>query len=283
MRISQLIAWGALALPFVFGQLDGGDLPGFNFDFSGAIDAIVSALADAINFVWGELVYVADALSVGLDFTYFTAGEIFQDIVKFFLYIWNNLLKNLVLWLLQELEKLKKWLNEHFGWLLQVLHTLRQMQDTFYKNILRPILNVIIHVRQFLGILRLFHLHFLDGLDRFFAGVQSKLLGNFFKLRQWLNQLATWIEFFFDPVGFLRKSVFLHSLAQAANGTALLFTGRGIDYFSGTDPFDAAITTPTIDSTAIQAELLADLSAQAGPFYELGQLAEDDIAFFLGR
>jgi hypothetical protein len=255
--VRNWLLWAALAAPIIFGQ--------FSFDFGGLGDLLAAelqaeilALVESIIFVWNVLVQVANGLATGLSFTYSGGLGIFKSIFDFFKWVWEAVILKAVAYLLKELADLKQWLNDHFQTLKDILAAIKRAHDLFYKNILRPLLNVIIRMRRFLALLRLFHIHVLDRLDRFLGGLEAKLLGNFFFLRGWANRLLVYIEFFLNAQGYIRRVVFLNSAAQALDGLFRMITGTGVAYWTGGGPVAASG-----DPMPVSPDDLAPLYAQA--------------------
>ena len=277
----HLLAYAAVFLPFVWGQFvfDFGDLGGF-FD-AVALD-IVDAILGAVLYVWDTLVAVTDALATGLNFTWLGAGALFADIWKFFQWLWNTIILETLAWILKELQNLKQWLYDHFQGLLDFLHRLLDLQRQFWQKVIRPIINLIIRLRQIATLLRLFHLHFLDRLDKWLAGIEGKLLGNFGHVRAWINRLLTYIELIIDAGGFIRRNVLLASMGRAANDILILGTGQGLDFWSG--PEGGSYSTPGDPPTAQDeaAQMGADLEAKTGYYYNAQEIARAEFKALRG-
>jgi len=258
----------AFLLPFLFAQ-------GFVFDFGdfvsfldGLLADVIAALLSAIVYVWNTLVAVSNALASGLTFTWLGSATLFKDIGGFFKWVWNTVILQTIAWILKHLQDLKDWLKEHFKSLIDFLHRLEDLQRRFWKNVIRPIINLIIRLRQIIAILRIFHLHFLDKLDRFLGRLEGKIFGNFFLIRAWINRLLTYIEILLDAGGFLRRSVLLASLGRAADDILLTATGRGVDYWSGTEGASYDGPTDISDVTAEAADMDADLRTRSGLYWQ---------------
>jgi hypothetical protein len=267
----------ATAAPVIFGQ--------FGFDFTDIIDAFDSfiegqivALLDGLIYVFELELAIGDVLAAGIDFTYFTAGDIFLDVIDFFKWIYANIIKVAVLWLIDQLEALRQWLYDHFKPLIDFLHRLLLLQQQFFKTYLRPILNLIINLRRFAQLLRIFHLHFLDKLDAKLGGLEARILGNFGITRQWINRLLTYIELILTADGFLRRTLFMSSLGYSANDVLLLGTGRGLDYWSSSDTQQQG--GPVLPQTLadVSDEIQASNAASSGFWYDLAQGAADNWA-----
>jgi hypothetical protein len=273
----QWLGWLALCAPFIFGQF------GFDFsDFVGALDAElegeIGALVEALIFVYDTLVLVTVQLASGLNFTYLGAMGLFQSIQQFFSSLWNDYILVFLAWLAARLQALQQWLGEKLQPLVDLLKRLVALQNQFYNSVLRPILNAIIALRRVVSVLHLFHLHFLDKLDTYLAGLEAKLLGNIFKVRQWVNQLLTWIEIFLNPLGFINRAFFMASVGNAADDILKLFTGQGVAFFSGPASAPTPSATPPFAAEDALAELQANITAGQGYFIDLATQGQGGFA-----
>jgi hypothetical protein len=277
--------WGTLAVllvPFVFAQL------GFGFsDFTVYLDelgaALISEILSVLTTLWNDVVIVATALLNGLTFTFLGASGLFNSIQRFFSWLWNNIILTTLGWILKQLQDLQQWLRDHFQWLIDFLKRLLQLQQQFYQQFIKPVLNILIRIRQFIQILRIFHLHIFDKLDNWLAGLEAKLLGHFLKVTQWINRLLSYIELILDAAGYLKRTLLVASVANSASDLLLLFTGRTLDYWSGaegqSDTGQAVNFTPASvaqdveQQTTTHTGFWADLQQNARDVYAAGLLS----------
>jgi|SRR5271168_5398434 len=264
------LGWAALLAPFVWGQL------GFDFtDYLASLDAELegelAALVEAIVFVFDTLVAFAEAVVPAINFTYLGAFGMFQSIQQFFHSVWCDYILVWLAWITKHLKDLDDWLGKKLAPLVDFLKRLVAMQNAFYNQFLKPLLNMIIALRRFVTVLHLFHLHFLDKLDNYLAGLESKILGNFFKTRAWLNQLLTWIEIFLNPFGYINRALFMASLGNAIDDVCKLFTTQGVSYFSATGTTPAPAVQPPWSVTDIVAEVQANQASGQGFYIDIAQ------------
>lgn len=127
-------------------------------------------------------------------------------------WIWNNLLKRLLIWLGNLAGKIKAFYEVYLKKYLQIIDKIRKRILAVYEKYVRPVLNVINKVRQVLYILRLFHVKFAEDLDKKLAQLESKITGPLFLSLRWLTRLSQWANVILTVDNRIQRAVFAKSL-----------------------------------------------------------------------
>src|SRR6266571_1993965 len=189
------------------------------FDFGNAIPSIGDPQTNAILTI---IVAILNAIIAVLNFIIAVIGAIVHFLVKASLlfvrgvkHVISDIVHGRFLHLYQDYLRLKaairKWIDDHLGWLLR----LRAAFDRWFKNTIVPILNLIQRLRAVLAVFRIFHLKFADKLDRLLGRLESKIIRNTLKLRAKLNEIVTIIDLVLDPGLLINNNVLLASAARS--------------------------------------------------------------------
>ncbi len=218
-HVTDQLVWVIFYAPFVAAQ--------FGFDFGGIGDALAAALgevaaviADVFIFLWNALVLVFQflfAVAVAI-FNFFL--KLLQGVGKAFGWLWEHGVKTVLSKALNTFVKVRDWLQKVFAPLIKWLRILRQWQDQFFNRYVRPVLNLIQHIRSVLAVFRIFHLHFADALDKWLGKLEGKIIKNTVFLRQKINQILSFLELIVDPSLVFRRVPWLARLNRSIAAVA---------------------------------------------------------------
>lgn len=181
------------------------------FDFLGAVGNIFGEIAAffgalfaflwnvmiaLFQFIWDTLVAVVNAIV-----------NVFQKAQTFFEHLWTDYLKvafgKIWDWIkllfthpLQAIRQLLKWLQKVRAW-----------YDTHILKILQRQIQMIQRIRQFLAVLRIFHVKWAQRLDDKLASIQGKIEASIEFVRGYFNLIIDWIALIVDPQSVIRRSV----------------------------------------------------------------------------
>src|SRR6266404_623120 len=212
------------------GPINPGDPSGF---FSGIIAAIYAALVwlynaliSVIIFFWNLLVALLNVLVA-----------VFKTLGKFLLNVWNNYIKKGILWLASHIQKLRDWLQRVLKPVVKFFQRLKKWYDDHILKQQLRLLQTIQKIRRFLGILRIFHIHWADKLDKMLADVQNRIERNIAFVRGILNQIINTLALVMDPTLLIRRNVLGGTLLSNLGALKRIF---GFFYHG---PLTAAETT----------------------------------------
>lgn len=201
---------------FTFGGL--GDLS--QLFLTKLLQGIIAAFSFAIVTLWN---FVTSALKV--------IGQFFQTIGAFLNHLWQNFFKQLLTHPIQFLRTLQQWLERHLRPILNFLRRIRALQDAYFRHYLKPLLDMLQHVRQFLQLLRLLHVQFAAQLDNYIAGLEARLATTFATLRAAVNNAIDVVNLLADPTLLIRKPVLLLSIRRQLPALIAAVTGRPPGYW----------------------------------------------------
>jgi hypothetical protein len=232
--------WFAILCALLFLQsFGGGGDPG---SFLSGVPIIGSLLSGLFGLFGGGL---EDAVKKFADWTVraasFLASAV-KNVIEFFKklagsvanilgHIWTGFFKKIFTALLHGIQDVHKFLEAKLRPIIDYLKKIRAFYDRWYKQYMRPILNMMQNIRKGLQILKLFHVKFAQDLDKRIAGIEAQLTNTFLTVRGIFNSLIDFTNAIADPLRLLRHPTVVLSLRRAFNGSLRLFTGRPPGYF----------------------------------------------------
>jgi len=96
--------------------------------------------------------------------------------------------------------------------IMKAIRTIRQVLSDIYANYLRPILRWIQIARQYLAILRLFHVKFAAQLDGYLQQLQTRIIGPFLYVLRTINGLGNWINVILTAGAILQRPLFINTM-----------------------------------------------------------------------
>jgi hypothetical protein len=162
-------------------SLDGG---GGIWDFLGNLGAglggTLAAVWDAIAGLATTLVWFAHTIIDILRKLWNLLGDLFKRIGNFFRHLWNNFFKRIFPDLMNAIRKVHTWLELHLRPIINWLVKARQWYDRMFRMYLKPMLNMIQHVRQYLQILRLLGVKWAGALDAKLGKFEADIAGLYY-------------------------------------------------------------------------------------------------------
>jgi hypothetical protein len=238
-----------------------GNLLGSLFGIGGAsnVGSAISALGLQAKQLASSLTglgkLVTDALSA--------IGKVFDAVWKFLSGIWDNYIKKFLEWLKDHVKKLYDWLHTHIKSLLDHLKKWKKWYDDHILKQQLRLIAMIQRVRQFLGILRLFHVKWAIKLDNSLADLQNRIEQAISIVRGNLNGVINWLNAIYNPVwlagrlhvgGFFVQELDAHlrgaGLGGLSNwGAASDKTGNGKTATAGVTKMQESMHQDTISGT----------------------------------
>jgi hypothetical protein len=230
----------------------------FGFGTGPDIGAIASGL--------GSLTRAFNGLVNGLLPLFNSVAGIFQSIWKGLQFIWQNYIKVALDWLSKHLAKAIDWIRRH---LKSAIDHLKKWKKWYDQHILPQqlrMLNTIRMIRQFLGILSLFHVKFAQKLDAKLADIQNRIVTVIDLTRGTLNNIINLLAAVYDPLLlFKRNALGAGLLANIGLLKRLASFGDGRPFFASEAAAAQAGGNRYLTSTVkanIQARHSSGLTAQ---------------------
>lgn len=130
--------------------------------------------------------------------------------------IWNDVILAVLKKILDAYSKLRDLLHKILDPVLKFLHRLRQIYDQYFNQFVKPLLNVIQRIRQFLKIFELLGFKWAKRLDADLGAIENKIIQIYTTIRQNLNLVTTWIQLIVDPTGLLRRNPLFGAIIRSA-------------------------------------------------------------------
>lgn len=173
-------------------------------DIFGEIASLVSSL---FALLWNALVAVFNYL-FGLQVAVIQYSFLsFGKIADFFKKLWQDYVSIAIAKIFLEIKKLYDWLHHILDPLLRWLQKIRKWYDTHVLPGMLKQLALIQRIRQYLVILRIFHVKWAQTLDNYLAEIQGRITASIALVRGALNQIISWIGLITDQTNVIRRSV----------------------------------------------------------------------------
>ncbi len=269
------------------------------FDLSGFFEGLGQVLASVYNFIVQAIIFLVNLIIqvfvflfnlLVLIFKFFFEG--FKLVGKFFHAIYDVVIKRGLLHIFDWLAKLRAKLEQWLGPVLKWLRRIRAWYQEFFKRWVLPVINAIQHIRQFLAILKLFHIKWAAALDHELALIQDKITKNFLRVVQEINKIISWVSLIIDVDGLLRRIPLLNSIFKALTDFRRLTFGANLTAdvpgsdVSGTFPDRNLLTQPALvsgqEANATGDTWLTDAAGFAVDVFESYGEPPDDFLGFTG-
>lgn len=142
------------------------------------------------------------------------AGDMFRRTLNAIFPTVGGLLGKLLDDLWGKVKKLVTELGDLIGRAITLLKQLRDWLDRIYRDFVRPLLNLLQHVRQLLLLLRLLHIKLADKLDKLLARAQVLIAKPFLLVRGKINGILDVLEMMIHPTGALKGGPLLWGVWQ---------------------------------------------------------------------
>lgn len=178
--------------------------------FNTAIDAVVASLVWAVGvlqagviLIWNAIKDTIDLARTGFIKVWDFAGSLYDDVLK---PAWEKFWS----WF----DKLRTWLNDTFGPLLDWLRKLREQLLKFWATYIRPWLDFIDVTRRILRILGNFGLAFAKKLDQELGDLENAIEAPFRFVLGKLNEIINVVNTIATAGGLLQQVALIRSLAR---------------------------------------------------------------------
>lgn len=195
------------------------------------VQQIASYLVQLIQWIWSVLVQVANFLWSVLLKSFNFAWSFLKKAATLFRTIWDGFFKKIWNAVLKAIQKAHAWLEAKLAPILNFLKRLRQMYDRWFRAYIKPLLTFLQRIRKVIAILRMLHIHILDGLDKQIAKIESKISQAVLTMRGILNNLIDLVNIIADPMQILRRPTLVYSIRRIALSLVKVFTGLPPGYF----------------------------------------------------
>jgi hypothetical protein len=168
------------------------------------------------------------------------AKDLFGGIWKFLKRVWQDYIKKAIQWLSDHVRKLRAWLKRTVGPIIKRLQTWKKWYDEHILKQQLRMLKMIQVVRNFLGILRLFHVKWAAKLDQSLADMQNRIEEVISVTRGVLNQIINTLAIAFDPTMLITSNVLAASLLGNLGAVKRIF---GYGFHGPLTPGEAAFVS----------------------------------------
>lgn len=139
-------------------------------------------------------------------------GGFFHTLWGFLKKLWNDYIKKAIQWLADHVKRLREWLKRTIGPIIKRLQKIKKWYDEHILKQQLRMLQTIQTIRNFLGILRLFHVKFAEQLDRKLADIQNRIVTVVDLTRGTLNNIINLLAAVYDPSLLLKRNAISASL-----------------------------------------------------------------------
>jgi len=180
------------------------------------LSGLIGLFKSSDTATWESIAGTNDLSFSILNNAFLGLGDAVVKIKGIFKSIWNDVILAVLSKLLAAYKKLRDLLVKIFAPVLKYLHLLRKLYDQYFNQFVKPVLNVLHKVRQFLQIFRLLGFKWAARLDSDIARIENKIVTAYTTLRQYLNIATSWIQLIVDPLGILRRNPLFASVIRSA-------------------------------------------------------------------
>lgn len=202
------------------------------------LDAFANTLGDnaasiwaALSFLFGLIVAVAQFLLALLQAIWNALVAAIKAIAKFLVGLWNSFFKKLFVDLLKAIRAAHNWLESHLGPFLKWMQQARAWLDRMFRLYIKPFLNMLQHVRQYLQILRLMGVKWAGALDARLGQIEGRIAGIFLEARAILTGFIDIANALADPLNLFRRPTLVLSIRRILPSLVRVTTGLPMGYF----------------------------------------------------
>lgn len=171
------------------------------------------------------------ALANGLNFVAAADESVWSRLRKFLTFGWLFGQAGFIAKILSWIRQLQAWLKKHLAGIIAFLRKLRAWYDRYYRQHILPMINLIQHIRRYLLVLRLLHIHWADKLDAYLLKEEQYLNKFFLTTRSFLNQALSLASLATNPVS-LGRMVLLSVAGRRSMGALVrAVTGLQLGHF----------------------------------------------------
>lgn len=141
--------------------------------------------------------------------------SIFTSAARWVSHAMSTLVKKWIPGLIQEVRSLYQKIRNLLKPVIDTIHRIRQIQQLYFDDYIRPVLNFIQHLRQALLILRLLHVKFATQLDQRLSAIESQITERFLEVLRSLNLVSDYLNYILDPFGLFDSGLYLQTALRS--------------------------------------------------------------------
>lgn len=170
-----------------------------------------------------------------------------HDLLKL---IWDKRIKPDTERIDKALKKFNRWLEKILKPIRDALKAQRDALLNIYNKFIRPLIVFLETMRRFIALLRLFHIHLLDGLDAQLAKLERKIMEPFLRALGQINTIGNWVSFILNSRLLIFRNLFMRTQAANQGGSFSMFAATPAYGFAMLPeaPTDAAGATTHTDT-----------------------------------
>lgn len=195
------------------------------------LSALAAELWSAIIFLFNLIVALANFLWQIIKAIFDFLLSMLKKIGSFFHTLWDDFFKKIFSGLLGVLRKLHSWLELHLGPIIKWLQTARQWWDRIFRLYVKPFLNLLQRVRQFLGVLRLLGVKWAAALDARLGQIEGRIANIFLTIQSVLTGAIDILNCLADPLNLFRRPTAVLSIRRIIPSLVRVTTGLPLGYF----------------------------------------------------
>lgn len=178
-----------------------------------------TTIAAVLAQVWPVLLAVIRPIWDALKFAGIVVRDLGLAAWNFGKSIYLGVLRPLALLFARAIQRIRDFLKAVFGPVFSVLDWINDKLDFIFDRILSPFFNIVDRIRFGLRILDRLGLDIAGVIERFLFDIEQGVFEAFERVRGFINNLRTWLNYLIDPFGFIQMDLFGWSWARVAGPT----------------------------------------------------------------
>jgi hypothetical protein len=196
-----------------------------------ALSGLAAAIWQAILFLFNLIIALAQFLLRLILAVLNYLADLLKKVAGFFRMLWNSFFKRIFADFFNVVRRLHGWLEQHLGPIIRYIQKMRAYMDRLFRLYVKPFLNMIQRVRQFLQVLRLLHVKWAAALDAKLAKVEADVASLFLAVRGILTGAIDILNCLADPLNLFRRPTAVLSIRRIIPSLVRVLTGLPPGYF----------------------------------------------------
>jgi hypothetical protein len=212
------------------------------------LSSIADSVGGDIAALWSAIIWLANAILAVFTYLWNLIKDIFNffvDLLRkighFFHTLWDQFFKKIFTGLWSALVKVHAWLEAHLGPVVKFIGKVRAYLDRIFRLYIKPFLNMIQHIRQYLQILRLLGVKWAAALDAKLGKFEADIAGLFLTVRGILTGFIGLLNVLADPLNLFRRPTAVLSIRRIIPSLIKVSTGLPIAFFMPSPRFGAPL------------------------------------------
>lgn len=168
-----------------------------------AFAVLIQAINAALNYIYGVL---ASAVT-------FILG-VLRNVVNAVTHIWQDVLKPLWNRVFGAIRNVYERVRPFAVRAVQIIRKIHDYEVRQFNLYIRPVLNLIQHLRAITGALSALHIGFAKKLDKYLAGLEQKIIAVYTSEIKWTVYALDWIDLIVDPTLLFNRWIFRASILR---------------------------------------------------------------------